>query len=287
MPAIDHGEACHDRIARGADARAHARAGRPAGEISAPALGRSAAARRAGARADPRPRFIVADEPVSMLDVSVRAGILNLMREIQQSLGLDRGLHLARPRAGALCRAPHAGHVSRPHRGGRADRARGLGAAASLYASAGRRGADPARRPGRAGRCRSAATCRTRATRPPAAASTTAARLRLSAAATRCRCYARWRRGTARRAIWCRQSSGAATFASWQNASRVQQPGSKSRVLPIREVPACCAGYFIRSAILARAARAHSSSNWPPGAPLTPIPPMMASPALMATPPTA
>ena len=35
-----------------------------------------------------RPKFIVADEPVSMLDVSVRAGILNLMREIQQSLGL-------------------------------------------------------------------------------------------------------------------------------------------------------------------------------------------------------
>ena len=34
------------------------------------------------------PRFLVADEPVSMLDVSVRAGILNVMREVHDSLEL-------------------------------------------------------------------------------------------------------------------------------------------------------------------------------------------------------
>jgi oligopeptide/dipeptide ABC transporter ATP-binding protein len=34
------------------------------------------------------PEFLVADEPVSMLDVSVRAGILNVMREIRDTTGL-------------------------------------------------------------------------------------------------------------------------------------------------------------------------------------------------------
>jgi|HubBroStandDraft_6_1064221.scaffolds.fasta_scaffold03374_3 oligopeptide/dipeptide ABC transporter ATP-binding protein len=35
------------------------------------------------------PRFLVADEPVSMLDVSVRAGILALMREVRDTMGLS------------------------------------------------------------------------------------------------------------------------------------------------------------------------------------------------------
>ena len=34
------------------------------------------------------PRFLVADEPVSMLDVSVRAGILALLREVRDTMGL-------------------------------------------------------------------------------------------------------------------------------------------------------------------------------------------------------
>ena len=36
-----------------------------------------------------RPRLIVADEPVSMLDVSLRAGILTLLRELRESDGIS------------------------------------------------------------------------------------------------------------------------------------------------------------------------------------------------------
>ena len=96
----------------------------------------------------PQPRLIVADEPVSMLDVSVRAGILNLLRAARDELGLaaiyiSHDLALIR----YVCERTLVMYLGRVvEEGPTAELI--ADAAASLYARAGRRGAGAARAAG-------------------------------------------------------------------------------------------------------------------------------------------